>query len=88
MTQERFVEIMEGDCDGDWDGDNAVQGLEIIAKYISPKETDIICGAGHDIIWSVNIDQIIEKGITEEDAVKLRELNWMVEDESYLACYV
>jgi len=83
MTEERFIELMDGDS-GNWEGDNAYQGLQIIAKYTD----NLIQGAGHDVIWSENISVLIEKGITEEDVKALRKLNWMLEDDSYLACFV
>lgn len=83
MTEERFLEIMEGDS-GSWEGDNAYQGLQIIAKYTD----SVIEGASHDEIYSADIDVLIEKGITEEDVRELRRLNWMVEENSYLACFV
>ena len=83
MTEERFIELMDGDS-GKWEGDNAYQGLQIIAKYTD----NLIQGAGHDVIWSEDIETLIEKGITEEDVKELRRLNWMIEDESYLACFV
>ena len=83
MTKERFIELMNGDS-GKWDGDNAYQGLQIIAKYTN----NLIQGAEHDVIWSEDINKLIEAGITEEDVMELRRLNWMIEDESYLACFV
>ena len=83
MTEERFIEIMEGNS-GNWKGDNAYQGLQILSKYTN----DLIQGAEDDMIHSENINTLIEAGITEEDVIKLRELNWMVEDEMYLACFV
>ena len=88
MTQERFLELLSDDSYGAWKGDNAFKGLQIISKYISPETTDLICAAEHDIIYSVGIDKLIEAGITEDDASALRQLNWMVEDDSYLACFV
>jgi hypothetical protein len=87
MNREKFIKILDGEGRG-WEGDNAIQGLKIIEKYIDPQKTDLIQGAEHDIIWSVGIDKLIEAGITEQDAEKLRDLNWMVEDDEYLACYV
>jgi len=82
MTVERFEEIFQEDS-VDWEGDNTYQGLQIIAKY-----TDhIVTGATHDKIWSEAVETLIEKGITEEDVIKLRGLNWMIEEDS-LACYV
>ena len=88
MTKEEFIAMFddEGSPTG-WEGDNAYQGLEIIRKYI-PKKT-VICGADHDIIYSVDVDDLIEAGITKEDAEKLRNLNWMVEEEcDCMACFV
>lgn len=87
MTEERLEEIFAGDSD-EWDGDNCFQGLLIIAKYVDPTEKEIIVGAGHDQIYSVDIDKIIEAGITEEDAKKLRGLNWMLSEGEYLSCFV
>lgn len=88
ITEQRFIELMKEDVHMDWDGDNAIQGLLIIAKYMDPAEHTLIGGAGHDIIWSVGIEDLIKAGITEHDIKSLRRLNWMLEDSSYLACYV
>jgi len=82
MTEERFKEIMDGKS-GPWDGDNAYQGLQIIAKYTD----DLICAAEHDIIYSEEVDVLIEAGITEKDAKELRRLNWMIYEDG-LACFV
>ena len=36
-----------------------------------------------------NIDDILKAGITKEDAIKLRDMNWMIdEDTDSLACFV
>lgn len=83
MNRQEFDKIFEADS-GSWKGDNAYQGLQIISKY-----TDyLIEGADHDVIWSVDVDKLIEAGITKEDALELRRLNWMIEDGSYMACFV
>ena len=82
MTREEFETIFEGDS-GKWEGDNAYQGLQIIAKYTS----SLIQGAGHDVIWSEDIEVLIEAVITQEDAKELRRLNWMIEDDC-MACFV
>lgn len=85
MNREKFIEIMlDEDIKVSWEGCNVFLGLEIIRKYL-PKSG--IEGASHDIVYSVDIDEIIEAGITEEDVRKLRSLNWLTEDE-YLACFV
>lgn len=83
MNREKFIEIMNKE-DQEWTGDNAFQGLQIISKYTDK----LICGASHDVIWSADIDDLIEKGITEKDVEELCRLNWMIEDGEYLACFV
>jgi hypothetical protein len=91
MTEEKLVEIFgnEDISSMDWEGDNAFQGLQIIAKYIDPTKNDLICGANHDVIYSVSVSEIVEAGITEKDVIKLKNLNWCVsEDEEYLECFV
>lgn len=66
--------------------DNALVGLNIITKYCPKSGID---GAGHDIIYSVDVDEIVQAGITKEDTIKLKEINWMIdEDGDCLACYV
>lgn len=86
ITTERFNEIFEGDSKLDG-GDNAFAGLQIIAKYINPKEKELIRGAGHDVIYSVDVDDLIDAGITEVDAIALRTSNWMIQHDG-LACFV
>ena len=66
-------------------GDNALKGLNLIAKYLPLKG---ISGANHDVIYSVGVEELIGAGLTEEDCLVLRRLNWMVEDEEYFACFV
>jgi len=87
MNEERFIEIMENDDYSlvDFDDDNAILGLLLIRKYI-PKAG--IEGASHDVIYSVGVEELIEAGITEEDAKKLRDLNWMLYERESLACFV
>ena len=84
MKLEEFEEVFKNE-DADWEGDNAWQGLNIIAKYL-PKET-LICGADYDIIYSVGVEELVDAGITIEDTEKLRRLSWMI-DEECLACLV
>ena len=85
MTEERFQELMEGDSAlNEYEQDNALLGLNLIAKYFPNKG---IGGADHDIIYSVSEDEIIAAGITEEDVIELRRMNWII-DQDYLACFV
>ena len=84
MDRCEFEKILSGDS-GSWEGDNALEGLKIIEKYIPGKGVE---GAEHDIIYSVDIDELLESGITKEDAKELRRLNWMIEDSEYMACFI
>ena len=83
MTSERLIEIFEIEDYPMWTGDNAYKGLHILAKYTD----SLIQGAGHDIIYSEDIDKVLEKGLTEEDALALRFLNWSIQD-GYFCCFV
>ena len=87
MTEEEFVEIMDDDSIKVNIGDtcNACRGLDIIRKYCPNKGIE---GADHDIIYSVSVSEIVAAGITNEDAAKLRGLNWRCELGEYLACFV
>lgn len=89
MDYNKFKEIMEDDDISGIDissvDDNVIAGIDVIRKYI--KSGEIIVAAGHDIIYSVTVDEIIEAGIIEEDVTKLSKLNWMVEYDQ-LACFV
>ena len=85
ITEEEFLEIFENE-DTEWEGDNALQGLNIIAKYMGNKT--VLNGATHDMIHSVSIDDLIDNGITREDTNKLRMLSWMIEEQDYLSCFV
>lgn len=80
MTPERFQEIFDN-TKSEWEGDNALQGCIIISKYIDPKKEAILAAAEHDIIYSVDVEDILNAGITEEDAVALAKLNWMIDTE-------
>lgn len=83
ITKEEFKAIFEKDS-GSWEGDNVFQGLQILSKYTQ----NLIEGACRDEIYSEYIDELIEAGITKEDVEELRRLNWMIEDDSYLSCFV
>lgn len=88
ISKHRFEEIMNdeviGGCKLMEKGCNALKGLLIIQKYIPDAG---VSGADHDIIYSVSCDELIKEGITEDDVVELRKLNWMIHDD-YMACFV
>jgi hypothetical protein len=88
MTRERLLEIFEN-TESSCKGHNAFKGLLILAKYIDPDAKGIIRAAEHDIIYCGDIDELLEAGLTEEDAIALRSLNWMTDDEEEgFACFV
>jgi len=82
MTEKQLREIMDNDSSMSMkkyeDVDRALEGFKILAKY-SPKH--VVQGAGHDIVWSLDIIDAIKFGITEEDAKTLCEMNWFIDDE-------
>jgi hypothetical protein len=84
---ENLKEILDKDYGGRWEGDNALNGLTIIAKYFHNKT--VLQGADHDIIYSVSAEEILDAGLTMQDAEALAYNNWMVDSDSgCLACYV
>lgn len=85
MTYEEFERTMSDKQVVDLKWDNAYRGLEIIRKYF-PIET-IICSVGYEQIYSVEARELVERGITNEDAILLAKLNWMI-DEDAMACFV
>ena len=91
MTEEEFVQIMESDdieCKlHEIDDCNVVLGLQIMRKYLPKQGID---GAEHEVIFSASIRNIVAAGITKKDTIRLRELNWMLDEYSgeNLACFV
>jgi len=79
-------EFEDGGIERDWTGDNAMQGLMIIAKHVDYKNKKIICGAGHDEMYSVGIEDM--PNITEDEVMELVRLNWCLDEDNYLSCYV
>ena len=79
MERERLEQIIENTESEYTKGiDNAYMGLAILAKY-SPY---VLQAAEHDIIYSVDVDDIIDK-LTEEDAVQLAKHGWHIEDDCF-----
>ena len=84
---EEIIEKIYAETESEWEGDNAFQGLQIIAKYIDPTKNDIIQGADHDVIYSVDGQDLLDAGITKKDLKALFKLNWSYEDSSF-KCFV
>jgi len=80
MTEERFIELMESETEYDrtFEGCRILAGLVIITKYLPKIGIEAV---EHDIIYSAGIEELIEAGITEEEVITLRKLNWMINDE-------
>jgi len=66
------------------DGCPIFYGLKIIIKYMPMAG---IAAAEHDVVYSVEADDLVDAGITEDDAIELREHNWFL-DDGYLTHYV
>lgn len=85
-TYQQFSELMQKDIAiFNKSADNVLEGLNVIASYLP--ERSVLIKASHEEIQSVSCTLLIEANITEEDVMKLRNLNWMLEGE-YLACFV
>lgn len=85
MNRERFLEIMGGDCDlPKFAACTALLGLNLIAKYLSNSG---ITYAGTDEIFACSVDALIDAGITEDDAIALRGMGWII-DQGSLAKFV
>lgn len=78
-----------GSVESEWVGDNFYQGLMILAKYHDPLKETVIHGADHDIVYGPDVDFMIERGLTKEDAYTLAKLNWIIdEDGNSFNCFV
>lgn len=79
MTREKLNQLMAADSNlRDYKGKNRILlGLNIIAKYIPNPDIS----PEHDIIYVADADELVEAGLTEEDANELRKMNWMIDSE-------
>jgi hypothetical protein len=83
MELERLIEIMADD-NSPVDGTSVMFGLNMMIKYVPSFD---VGGVGHDIIYGESVDKMLEAGLTECDAVLLRQQNWFIE-EDYFASFV
>jgi len=85
MTCEEFEKIIGNE---DYDkimnnqGDSVLIGLNVIARYLPKSGVE---AAEHDQIWACGVDELLEAGLTEEDAIVLSEQNWMIDEDSLSA---
>lgn len=66
MTLEDVEKIFE-DTESDWESDNAFQGLKILEKYANGD--DVICAAEHDIIYSIDIEKLLNMDLLKKIAL-------------------
>lgn len=80
MTVDEFLEIINSDVYSKeyMYVDGLFEGLKIFKKY-GPLEIE---SAGHDIVYSVDVEKIIDAGITKEDAAMLSKMGWFVDTET------
>jgi len=58
-----------------------MNGLIIISKYIDPNKGEIVHSALDDKIWSVRVQEMIDKSASIEDFEELSRLGWMIYDD-------
>lgn len=81
MTREELEELFESD----YESDNTVPsrilaGIEILKKY----DPDVdIEAAEHDIIYTIDVDSVLDAGLTKEDAEQLHKYGWMIEEDCF-----
>ncbi len=80
MNRERFDEIMDADSTRlrDYKKCRILLGLNIIAKYLPNSG---VGDAQHDIIYAADVDELLEAGLTEFDAIELCNMNWIIDEE-------
>ena len=83
MTATELQEILNVDKDWslpDEEGCDILFGLQIFAKYLPDHTT--LEGAAHDEIFGPTLTDLVDVGITEEDAIALWRRGWGVDDTS------
>ena len=86
LNKEKFFEIINDGDAYDWkdyeDKNGILIGLQIVEKYLPNDGIE----ADHDIIYSADVERLVEAGITIEDVESLRNHGWFVdESDSYIA---
>ena len=90
LSKERLKEIFtDTSHDLHNTNDNAVAGLLILQKY----KSWVLCYAEHEKIFGPPIEEILEAGLTEEDATMLVKIGWGIEldeddEREYFRCFI
>ena len=80
MTRERLEQLFDT-TDSSSKGDGAFKGLLILAQYFDTNKTDVITAAEHDEIYSVDVNDLLKSGISEEDVQLLARYGWGIDTE-------
>ena len=79
MKQEEFEKIFQETIAVE-QTNGFFKGLQIIYKYIKDRK-DIITGSEHDVVYSVDVDDLLNDDISIEDTIELAKLGWLVDVE-------
>lgn len=86
MKVEKAIKILSEDIDiYAQTKDPILSGLKIVAKYTPER---VVIAAAKDMIYSQTVPILVEKGITEKEVYRLRELGWMHTPHGNLAHFV
>lgn len=78
MSIDEFNEIMNQECQPINVEDKIFEWLKIMKSYV--KTWDVITASECDMIWSVSVEELVNAWINYEDANKLRDCGWFVDD--------
>ena len=78
MTEDDVYAVFENELPFADTEHKIFEGLVILNKYA--KKENVVAGAGHDQIYSINVCDACEAGITKEDVLQLQKYEWMVQD--------
>ena len=83
ITREELEEIFsqDGEAPTFETKDRALRGILILLNYFDSNTECIINAAEHDMIYTVDVDILIEKGITKDHAELLRSIGWFIEED-------
>lgn len=70
--------------DDKMESNGCLKGLNLMYKYTGK----YIHGADHDIIYGVDVVELIENNISKEDIILLASYGWTVSEDDYMQRYV
>jgi len=86
MDRDTFEKIMGKDLPLETNKDCEIfLGLQIMRKY---DPTAGIEGANHDEVYSVDVEDLLDAPITEEDAIQLNKLGWIIHETDCMYHFV